>query len=76
MDNRQSKFEWMDKINEDSIQNVIDKYNKIDILINNALNPKVEDGMMENKFEHLELKSWNKTIDVILEWNVLCSKLW
>ena len=36
-------FEWMDVTNEDSIQNVIDKYNKIDILINNAaLNPKVE----------------------------------
>ena len=28
-------FEWMDVTNEDSIQNVIDKYNKINILINN-----------------------------------------
>ena len=70
-------FEWMDVTNEESIQNVIDKYNKIDILINNAaLNPKVEDGMgWKNKFEHLELKSWNKTIDVILNGTFLCSKL-
>ena len=40
------------------------------------LNPKVEDGMgWKNKFEHLELKSWNKTIDVILNGTFLCSKL-
>ena len=62
------RFEWMDVTNEASIQKTIDKYNKIDILINNAaIDPKVEEGMgWKNKFEHLELESWNKTIDVIL----------
>jgi len=70
-------FELMDVTSESSIQNTIDKYSKIDILINNAaLNPKVEDGMgWKNKFEHLELESWNKTIDVILNGTFLCSKL-
>jgi NAD(P)-dependent dehydrogenase (short-subunit alcohol dehydrogenase family) len=70
-------YEWMDVTSESSIQSVIDKYEKIDILINNAaLNPKVEDGMgWKNKFEHLELESWNKTIDVILNGTFLCSKL-
>ena len=71
------RFEWMDVTNEASIQKTIDKYNKIDILINNAaIDPKVEDGMgWKNKFEHLELESWNKTIDVILNGTFLCSKL-
>ena len=70
-------FEWMDVTKETLIQQVIDKYDKIDILINNAaIDPKVEDGMgWKNKFEHLELKSWNKTIDVILNGTFLCSKL-
>ena len=71
------RFEWMDVTSESSIQSVIDKCERIDILINNAaLNPKVEDGMgWKNKFEHLELESWNKTIDVILNGTFLCSKL-
>ena len=70
-------FEWMDVTKETLIQQVINKYDKIDILINNAaIDPKVEDGMgWKNKFEHLELKSWNKTIDVILNGTFLCSKL-
>ena len=70
-------FEWMDVTKETLIQQVIDKYDKIDILINNAaIDPKVEDGMgWKNKFEHLELKSWNKTIDFILNGTFLCSKL-
>ena len=70
-------FEWMDVTKETLIQQVIDKYDNIDILINNAaIDPKVEDGMgWKNKFEHLELKSWNKTIDVILNGTFLCSKL-
>ncbi len=70
-------FEWMDVTKETLIQQVIDKYDKIDILINNAaIDPKVEDGMgWKNKFEHLELESWNKTIDVILNGTFLCSKL-
>ena len=70
-------FELMDVTDEVSIQDTIDKYRKIDILINNAaIDPKVEDGMgWKNKFEHLELESWNKTIDVILNGTFLCSKL-
>ena len=58
---------YMDVTDKSSIQKVVDKFEKIDILINNAaLDPKVEDGLeYKNKFEHLDLDSWNKTLDVI-----------
>ena len=70
-------YEWMNVTREFSIERVVSKYNKIDILINNAaVNPKVEDGMgWKNKFEHLELDSWNKTIEVILTGTFLCSQV-
>ena len=70
-------YEWMNVTREFSIERVVSKYNKIDILINNAaVNPKVEDGMgWKNKFEHLELDSWNKTIEVILTGAFLCSQV-
>tara|TARA_R100001377_G_scaffold80699_1_gene59769 strand:+ start:3416 stop:4207 length:792 start_codon:yes stop_codon:yes gene_type:complete len=68
---------YMDVTDKSSIQKVVDKFEKIDILINNAaLDPKVEDGLeYKNKFEHLELDSWNKTIDVILNGTFLCSQV-
>ena len=70
-------YEWMDVTSESCIESIIDKYTKIDVLINNAaLDPKVEDGMeWKNKFENLELESWNKTIEVILNGTFLCSKV-
>ena len=68
---------YMDVTNKSSIQKVVDEFEKIDILINNAaLDPKVEDGLeYKNKFEHLDLDSWNKTIDVILNGTFLCSQV-
>ena len=70
-------YEWMNVTREYSIERTVSKYNKIDILINNAaIDPKVEDGMeWKNKFEHLELDSWNKTIEVILNGTFLCSQI-
>ena len=67
---------YMDVTDKESIQKAIDNYNKIDILINNAaLNPKVENGIeWKNRFEHLELESWNRTVDVILTGTFLCSQ--
>jgi NAD(P)-dependent dehydrogenase (short-subunit alcohol dehydrogenase family) len=68
---------YMDVTDKSSIQKVVDELEKIDILINNAaLDPKVEDGLeYKNKFEHLDLDSWNKTIDVILNGTFLCSQV-
>jgi len=70
-------FTYVDVTNKDSIEKAVEDYNKIDILINNAaIDPKVEDGMeWKNKFEHLELDSWNKTIEVILNGTFLCSQV-
>ncbi len=68
---------YMDVTDKSSIQSVVDKINKIDVLINNAaLDPKVESGLeWKNKFEVLELESWNKTLDVTLTGTFLCSQV-
>tara|TARA_R100000008_G_C3586099_1_gene172420 strand:+ start:3690 stop:4505 length:816 start_codon:yes stop_codon:yes gene_type:complete len=68
---------YMDVTHKSSIQRAVDKYNKIDVLINNAaLDPKVEDGLeYKNRFEQLDLESWNQTIDVILNGTFLCSQV-
>ena len=68
---------YMDVTDKSSIQHVVDSCDKIDVLINNAaLDPKVEDGLeWKNKFEHLDLDSWNETIDVILNGTFLCSQV-
>ena len=59
---------YMDVTDKSSIEHVVDMYDKIDVLINNAaLDPKVEDG--------LELDSWNQTIEVILNGTFLCSQV-
>tara|TARA_Y100000310_G_scaffold54842_2_gene50252 strand:+ start:1029 stop:1865 length:837 start_codon:yes stop_codon:yes gene_type:complete len=70
-------WEHIDVTNKESIEDSIKKYNTIDILINNAaMNPKVEDGLgWKNKFEHLDLDSWDKTIKVILTGTFLCSQV-
>jgi NAD(P)-dependent dehydrogenase (short-subunit alcohol dehydrogenase family) len=68
---------YMDVTDKWTIERAIKDYNKIDILINNAaIDPKVEDGLgWKNKFEHLSLESWNKTLNVILTGTFLCSQM-
>jgi len=68
---------YMDVTDKWSIQKAVDGYKKIDILINNAaIDPKVEVGLgWKNRFEHLELDAWNKTIEVILNGTFLCSQI-
>ena len=47
---------FMDITDKSSIQKAVDRYVKIDVLINNAgIDPKIEEGLdWKNKFEHLE----------------------
>ena len=68
---------YMDVTDKVSIQTAVDKYVKIDVLINNAgIDPKVEEGLdWKNKFEHLELDSWNKMLEVTLTGTFLCSQV-
>ena len=55
---------FMDITDKSSIQKAVDRYVKIDVLINNTgIDPKIEEGLdWKNKFEHLELDSWNKML--------------
>jgi NAD(P)-dependent dehydrogenase (short-subunit alcohol dehydrogenase family) len=68
---------YMDITDKSSIQKAVDKYTKIDVLINNAgIDPKIEEGLdWKNKFEHLELDSWNKMLEVTLTGTFLCSQV-
>ena len=52
-------------------------YRRLDVLINNAgIDPKVEEGLdWKNKFEYLELDSWNKMLEVTLTGTFLCSQV-
>ena len=68
---------YMDVTDKVSIQKAVDKYVKIDVLINNAgIDPKVEEGLgWKNKFEHLELDLWNEMLNVTLTGTFLCSQV-
>jgi len=59
-------------------QDLLEKYGKIDVLINNATNnPKVETAQKEQNFSRLEnfdLEVWNQDIKVGLTGAFLCSK--
>ena len=68
---------YMDVTDKVSIQKAVDKYVKIDVLINNAgIDPKVEEGLSwKNKFEHLELDLWNEMLNVTLTGTFLCSQV-
>jgi len=68
---------FMDITDKSSIQKAVDRYVKIDVLINNAgIDPKIEEGLdWKNKFEHLELDSWNKMLEVTLTGTFLCSQV-
>ena len=62
------------KINSDFL---IEKFGKIDGLINNAANnPKVEDGSMQNfsRLENFPLEIWNQDVAVGLTGAFLCAK--
>lgn len=71
----------IDITNEKSIEKnaqvLINKFDKIDALVNNAANnPKIEDSKYKNflRLENLTLKSWNQDIAVGLTGAFLCSK--
>ena len=68
---------YMDVTDKVSIQKAVDKYIKIDVLINNAgIDPKVEEGLgWKNKFEHLELDLWDEMLNVTLTGTFLCSQV-
>ena len=80
--NVNSQFIKCDITNEDSIiatkDQILDKYNKIDGLINNAtINPKVEDSKRNffSRLENFKLKQWENEIKVGLTGAMLCSKI-
>jgi len=76
--------EYIDVTNTESIQDVINKYSSIDILINNAAkNPKVVKNNKDewfslienNRFETMPKEYWNEGLDVILNGNFLVTQL-
>lgn len=63
---------------ENSLEIVLKKYGKVDILINNAArNPKVEAFSQQdwNRLENFSIRQWNKDIEVGLTGAFLCSKV-
>ena len=71
--------EYMDVLDKNSIEKVAKKYEKIDILINNAAkDTKVEksgDLSLSNRFEHVSLEHWNSDMKVGLDGSFLCSQV-
>jgi len=74
-----ASYEYMNVTDKESIQSVVDKYDKIDILINNAAkDPKVEDseGMTpSSRFETMTFEYWNEGIGASLHGTFLCSQV-
>lgn len=69
----------MDVTSKSSIQNVMDSYAKIDVLINNAAkDPKVKKGEdalgPETRFELMTEQYWKEGIDAIINGTFLCSQ--
>ena len=64
---------------ETSLETVLNKYDRIDILINNAANdPKVNaqgDNMAWSRFENFSLENWNQDIAVGLTGAFLCTQI-
>jgi len=59
-----------------SIQEAVNKFNKIDILINNAAkDPKVDSLSYETKFENMTEEFWAEGIGTILNGTFLCSQV-
>jgi len=72
-------YEYMDVTNKESIQSVVDKYDKIDILINNAAkDPKVKKGgglTPDSRFETMTEDYWKEGIDACINGTFLCSQV-
>jgi NAD(P)-dependent dehydrogenase (short-subunit alcohol dehydrogenase family) len=72
-------YEYMDVTNKESIQSVVDKYDKIDILINNAAkDPKVKKGgglTPDSRFETMTEDYWKEGIDACINGTFLCSQI-
>lgn len=70
---------YMDVTDKQSIQDVADKFQKIDILINNAAkDPKVKKGgnlTVESRFETMTEEYWKEGIDAALNGTFLCSQV-
>ena len=64
---------------EESLRRIVEKYSRIDALVNNAANdPKVvQDGSIRNvsRFENMPLEIWNQDISVGLTGAFLCSQI-
>ena len=71
--------EYMDVLDEESIKHVAEKYEKIDVLINNAAkDTKVEnkgDLNSSNRFELMKLDHWRGDMKVGLDGCFLCSQI-
>jgi len=71
--------EYIDVLNKESIQAICDKYDKIDILINNAAkDTKVEkkgDLNTGSRFETMSFEYWKKDMEVGLDGCFLCSQI-
>ena len=74
-----SSYEYMDVTDKHSIQSVVDKYSKIDILINNAAkDPKVKKGgglTPDSRFETMTEDYWKEGIDACINGTFLCSQI-
>jgi len=72
-------YEYMDVTDKSSVQSVVDKYNKIDILINNAAkDPKVKKGgglTPDSRFETMTEDYWKEGIDACINGTFLCSQI-
>jgi len=72
-------YEYIDVTNRESIQKVVDKYEKIDILINNAAkDPKVKKGgglTPDSRFETMTDEYWKEGIDACVNGTFLCSQI-
>ena len=74
-----AKGVYMDVTDKESIKSVVDKYDKIDILINNAAkDPKVKKGgglTPDSRFETMTEEYWKEGIDACVNGTFLCSQI-
>jgi len=74
-----ASYEYVDVTDKKSIQSVVDKYDKIDILINNAAkDPKVKKGgglTPDSRFETMTEDYWKEGIDACINGTFLCSQI-
>jgi len=74
-----ASYEYIDVTDRESIQRVVDKYEKIDILINNAAkDPKVKKGgglTPDSRFETMTDEYWQEGIDACVNGTFLCSQI-